>query len=412
MIWFLLGCTDGPVVPEPEPLDCTLPIAVDWSVHEGFQGGEDLALVDGEVVSVDREGRLTRRSFAGEQTLIASGLGEIAGLVALPDGSFVLADVLAGALIQVGSDGSVRTVVSGLAYPNGLALAGPDAVVVSEQSDGRLSRVEVSSGTRTVLAEGLDRPNGVVVDTDGSVLVTSFGSGTITRVGAQTRSFGDVLIPVPSTPCETEGEACLTGEALGTCQSGTCEALAATCPTDGEPCSSEVLGQTVHSRCQDGLCPLTPTGQLDACVDQLPGASCSLEGQTGICAESVQGLVACDLGPTDDCTVAGASCTANDGLRPFFGTCLDFAGVLACRPPELDVVGGGLDGLEVDACGHVWATEFRTGALHHWGPEGGRSEVVAELPSGWIPNLVWSEAGHRLFVMERGDGRLFDVRVR
>lgn len=410
MILLLLACAAPTPVAMPEPLDCSVPLTAEVTVHEGFQGGEDLALVEGDVVSVDRQGRLTRRSFGGAETVIASGLGEIAGLVALPDGSFVLADVLSGSLVQVRTDGGVRTVLSGLAYPNGLAVVGPDTVVVSEQSDGRVSRVTVSTGSREVLAQGLDRPNGVAVDASGIVYVTSFGGATVTRIDGVAERFGDVALSVPTTPCEADGSWCLVGDALGVCADGVCEPYAPSCVVDGELCTSEVLGAPVESRCTQGLCPFTPLDQVDACAGRAAGEACG----TGTCRASEQGVLVCDLGvgPSCDGQTVGEACVVNDGVRPFFGTCLDFGTTLACRPPELEAVGGGLDGLEVDPCGGVWATEFETGALHHWSAEGGRSTVVEVLPSTWIPNLVWAESGRRLLIGERGAGALYEVRVR
>ncbi|MCA9567022.1 MAG: hypothetical protein KC656_04230, partial [Myxococcales bacterium] len=72
------------------------------------------------------------------------------------------------------------------------------------------------------------------------------------------------------------------------------------------------------------------------------------------------------------------------------------------------------DGLGVDVCGNVWATEFRTGSVHLWGPDGGRSTVAATLPSAWIPNLAWGPgsggaAADSVFVMDRDEGRLFEL---
>lgn len=422
-----MGCRNPPTPTEPvptEPPECPgeVGVPVAFVTHEGFSGGEDLAFdPEGGVYSVDAAGRLTRRTLDGQESVIRGGLGSIAGIVRLPDGDLVLADVLAGALLRVHPDGATETVVSGLAYPNGLALDGTGAVITSEQSDDRVSRVDLTTGAVEVLAEGLDRPNGVAVARDGSVFVGSFGGGTVTRIRAGVAEpFGDISILQPSTPCAADGDPCMLGDAPGTCAADACEPShdAAACAglADGIPCTTELFGATVESRCTAGFCPWSPGGALDACMGAADFASCTLDGQDGTCIRSPQELLACSVDVAEPCLSLQADdpCILDDGVRPFLGTCLDFGATLACRPPDLEPIGGGLDGLGVDVCGNVWATEFRTGSVHLWGPDGGRSTVAATLPSAWIPNLAWGPgaggaAADSVFVMDRDEGRLFEL---
>jgi gluconolactonase len=55
---------------------------------------------------------------------------------------------------------------------NGMALGGDGHLVVCEQRDGALSLVDRASGTRTLLADGFNSPNDVVVRSDGTIWFT------------------------------------------------------------------------------------------------------------------------------------------------------------------------------------------------------------------------------------------------
>lgn len=424
----VLGCPGTPTVvePPPTPVDCAdvldTPVL---STSTGFSGGEGLAIDGSAVVSVDASGRLTRQTADGSVTVVRAGLGVTAGLALLPDGDVVLADVEAGTLLRIGPDGATSVLASGLQYPNGVAVDERGRVIVSELSLGDVLRIDPVSGTRETIGTGLDGPNGVAV-VDGGVLVVSFGEGTVTRLtesdeGWAAEVFGDVAIQVPSTPCAADGDACMIGAALGVCSDGACTPVRdeASCAglDDGTPCQTTVLGQTVDALCtgEPTFCPYTPT---DLSCDQ-EWAACEVNGEVGTCELSPQGVLGCRvLRPSTSCDglSEGAPCAENDGVFPTLGTCEPLGELLTCRPPDLDPIGGGLDGLTVDACGNVYATEFRTGAVHRWGADGGRSEVYAELPSPWIPNFAWGSgeggfAADALYVMDRQEGRLFEVRV-
>lgn len=49
----------------------------------------------------------------------------------------------------------------------------------------------------------------------------------------------------------------------------------------------------------------------------------------------------------------------------------------------------GFDGINVDACGNVYITEFVVGRVYRITPDGTQVNVVVDLPSGWIPNMRW-----------------------
>jgi len=77
--------------------------------------------------------------------------------------------------------------------------------------------------------------------------------------------------------------------------------------------------------------------------------------------------------------------------------------------------GGGIDGLGVDACGNVYASEYTNGNVWRISPAG-EIELLAQLPSGWIPNIKWGrELGgfskDVMYVADRNGQRLFGIYV-
>ena len=84
-----------------------------------------------------------------------------------------------------------------------------------------------------------------------------------------------------------------------------------------------------------------------------------------------------------------------------------------CMP--LYPAGSGIDGLGVDACGNVYATEFTSGIVWRIDPEG-QLEQLVRLPSSWIPNVKWGHdvggfSSTTMYVADLDSGRLFALPV-
>ena len=104
--------------------------------------------------------------------------------IEMPSGALIVAQTTRGGLNKItgSGDGEQRSViVADLAAPLGLALAGEDAVYVSEMAAGRVSRIDINSGALRVIAQGLDRPQGIATDGSG-VLVVEAGKARLVRV--------------------------------------------------------------------------------------------------------------------------------------------------------------------------------------------------------------------------------------
>ncbi len=76
---------------------------------------------------------------------------------------------------------------------------------------------------------------------------------------------------------------------------------------------------------------------------------------------------------------------------------------------------GGIDGIGVDKCGNIYASEYVTGYVYRITPAGDVT-LIAELPSQWVPNIHWGRGvgGFEkdvMYVADRDQGRLFGVQV-
>ena len=110
-------------------------------------------------------------------------LGAPYGLAFLPDGSLLIADYKGNQLLRLaGAEGRDKTVMAaGLDGPVGVAAA-TDVVYVTEYGAGTLARIALADGARSVIATGLDRPEGIAVDRDGWLIVAETGRDRLLRV--------------------------------------------------------------------------------------------------------------------------------------------------------------------------------------------------------------------------------------
>ena len=171
---------------------------------------------------------------------------------------------------------------------------------------------------------------------------------------------------------------------------------------DGEACTDPYSGEGV---CQtvDGYnycAPPNPCDGLavgDACEDPYFGS--------GVCADDI-GTLYCVLPNICVGRPEGDACE-----DPFLGAGSCQGGVCVAYEPS----GGGIDGMGVDACGNVYASEYVYGKVWRISPEG-ELELLTELPSGWIPNIKWGRglggfSRDTMYVADRDSGRLFGVYV-
>lgn len=240
--------------------------------------------------------------------------------------------------------------------------------------------------------------------------------------GTSCQGPSDNLYCSPPNPCDglSEGDAC-EDEYLGT---GVCDDfdgfLYCTVPN---PCE----GQREGAACEDpfygitnGRCgqqpvyeyPLFPgepqveVGTFDAGAP--PVEAPPVEFPSEVDAGALPPLPLICL-PPNDCLGQPDGTRCEDPYQGGRGTCQqEVCSVLAGA--------GGIDGMGVDTCGNVYASEYTNGRLWRISPAG-EVELLATLPSAWIPNIKWGRGigGFEkdvMYVADRDLGRLFGVQVK
>jgi len=183
--------------PDAPAVDCsglaTLPVAP--TIITGFSGSEDFAFdSNGDLLSTDSSGNLTRQGKTGSRALVVPNLGETAGTAFLPNGDLAIANVGEGALTIITPGGSRSNVVANLAYPNGIAVGEDGLVYVAEHDAGRVLEIDPTNGNSTPIATGLFNPNGLSFSPDYQRLyIGSFGGGTVHRIERSGSSWGTAV---------------------------------------------------------------------------------------------------------------------------------------------------------------------------------------------------------------------------
>ncbi|QDE89786.1 gluconolaconase [Myxococcus xanthus] len=113
------------------------------------------------------------------------------GVVALEDGTLLVAEAATGRLVRVDtSEPAVTTVLAeGLGGPVGLAAdtkAKEPGVYVTEVRSGKVTRVRLSDGARRTVATGLKAPEGIALHPDGGLIVAEVGRKRLVRIDAAT----------------------------------------------------------------------------------------------------------------------------------------------------------------------------------------------------------------------------------
>ena len=170
------------------------------------------------LILTNNEGPVQRYDRASLQLLQSwHDLPGVQNAIELDDGSLVLAQTAAGKLVRLfdaatlGPDGQRVDIAAKLGAPLGLAPMDAQNVYVGDMSGGRILRVNVVSGSSTVVADTLDRPQGIALATDGSLLVVEAGRQQLTRVdprsGGKSVVARNLPIGIPNVPITAAGVA-------------------------------------------------------------------------------------------------------------------------------------------------------------------------------------------------------------
>jgi streptogramin lyase len=151
----------------------------------------------GTVQLVDRASLKTRA--------IIHGLKAPYDAIPLDDGTVLVIEIATGTLSRVGvAAPHAKTVVAeGLAGPVQMVL-GRDGAVYLTEAAGRLTRVDLASGRKTTVVEGLALPEGLAQTPWGSFVVAEAGAARLVEIdpatGARRGIAADLPIGLPAGP--------------------------------------------------------------------------------------------------------------------------------------------------------------------------------------------------------------------
>jgi sugar lactone lactonase YvrE len=458
--------SDSDTDSDVEPADCDnlLPAPLHYEQITGFTSAEDFTFDDeGHHVALNDSNHLYAQDITGGGTIIATNVvGGGAGTVYLSDGSFAINDAAANSIVRVWTDGTKETILAGLNYPNGLEVGPDDFLYVAENGAFRVRRVDPDSGDYVVIGENITGANGIAFGPGYTTLyVGSFGGGRITAIprGATFEEWGppyelvNVNYMPTVAPCADKamGDSCTaTSGGEGRCVTEGAGYLACRFTPDeaacagkaaGDVCTTTLEGALVTSQCLRSVdehmlfCPHVASELIDACEGVgWEDATCSVPSTSsgGKCKTQFEGLFVCLSGEDEGEAVvaacegrsAGDLCHAVVSTGPYDGECQDLGGTwmglaaFGCRPPWVDAGGSGfLDGINVDECGNVYATDYGTMDVYRIFPDATGETAIDHLPSSWIPNAKWARSTvggwstTTLYIADRSSQALFAVDV-
>ncbi|MEU3710997.1 SMP-30/gluconolactonase/LRE family protein [Streptomyces catenulae] len=164
----------GPVTGAPD--------AVPTEVLRPFAHG---IAADGDLLHLTSQyGEITTYDPADGTTRVrARGLRQPTGLCPRPGGGLLVAETGAGRVLAVGTDDSVTALAEGLERPVDVAVDADGRCYVSEEGRGAVLRLD--DGGATVVADGLDAPQGLAVRGD-ELFVVESGARRLTALSLTT----------------------------------------------------------------------------------------------------------------------------------------------------------------------------------------------------------------------------------
>jgi glucose/arabinose dehydrogenase len=127
-------------------------------------------------------GTLLRASLDGQKvTLIAKGLGRPTGAWTEADGSILVTDENANALLRIHPDGTTEKIV-GLPVPDDVVEDQAGNIFVCTLGDGAVHWISAASGEDAILAKGFINPQGIILDPQGDLVVTDPGHHQLVKL--------------------------------------------------------------------------------------------------------------------------------------------------------------------------------------------------------------------------------------
>jgi hypothetical protein len=141
---------------------------------------------DGRIYAIDfNNGRLYEVFTDGTVQTLLTGIANPAGGGFGSDGVFYYSALGAGTIHEYHQDGTNTTIATGLLQPTGiLESSSPDTLYVGQYAGNSVVKVAKSSGQKIPFAagNGINGPDAVIYDDMGNLLVANFNNNIISRV--------------------------------------------------------------------------------------------------------------------------------------------------------------------------------------------------------------------------------------
>jgi len=126
---------------------------------------------------------------SGKTVKVIGGFQSPYALQPLNDGRLIVADYGANQIVELSADNarSKRVISDEVDGPVGLALAGPNAVYVSEYNAGVVSKINIRTGAKEVIATELAEPEGLARGVDGEIFVAEVGIDQLSVIDPETK---------------------------------------------------------------------------------------------------------------------------------------------------------------------------------------------------------------------------------
>jgi sugar lactone lactonase YvrE len=450
-----------------------------WAPAIGGTAGM-AALPDGSVVFCDvGEGAVKRVYPNGSVEVLLGGLAYPNGLDVGPDGFIYVAENSGGRVRRIDPDtGEFSVVAMGLTGPNGVAFSDDPSLLYIGSFDGSgVYKLELGAPGELGRASVFARPGASALpepliacpdQQEGLDCVSNY------VISGRCQALANVVDCLPVDPCPglADGDYCDFPAQGGVCEAGRCEPYRDPCEgkSAGDVCDDAYYGAGVcedydtflyctvpsvcaglseGAACQDpffgaGVCYAfdtelycQPPNVCDGLTDGAPCEDPYIPGG-GVCT-AYEDQLYCQAPNVCDGLSEGARC---EDMYTIDGVCTAYEDQLYCSTPNVcdglsegarcedpyagagicqegfcyaTSWSGGIDGIGVDVCGNVYATEYTVGKIWRISPVG-EVELLAELPSFWIPNVKWGRdlggfSSQTMYVADRDEGRLFAVSV-
>lgn len=124
---------------------------------------------------------MERIATDGTRSVYARSIPSPAGLAVDREGVLFIAAYSGDFIAKAGKDGTIGKVAEGFATPTGIAFASDGMLLVANRSSGEIVKLDIHTGEKRRVADGLSLPVGVVEMPDKSLVVSQYG-GRVTRV--------------------------------------------------------------------------------------------------------------------------------------------------------------------------------------------------------------------------------------